>query len=98
MKSHQFDYLLDFSYKVCNCCINLQLFGSTFNQKGRAYDWIIKPCFRFWRWGFVFWISCGEPKSVLSKALKYIGCFRRNERNKDRNDRIYKKDATFIDF
>ena len=27
-------HLLDFSYKVCHCCRNLQLLSSTFKQKG----------------------------------------------------------------
>ena len=54
-------HLLDFSYKVCNCCRTLQLFGSTFKQKGRANGWIIKPCFRFRRWGFHF----GYPDETL---------------------------------
>ena len=29
---------LDFSYKLCQCCRNLQLEGSTFNQKGMRMD------------------------------------------------------------
>ena len=34
----------DFSNKVCHSRRNLQLLGSSFNQKGRVYERIRRPC------------------------------------------------------
>jgi hypothetical protein len=46
--------LLDFSCKVCHCFSTLQLLGSTFNQKGEQYGWIIKTLFPVLEMGFLF--------------------------------------------
>mgnify|MGYP001823811596 CR=1 FL=1 len=36
-------HLLDFSYKLCNCCRNIQLLGSTFNQEGEHMNGLYDP-------------------------------------------------------
>jgi hypothetical protein len=51
------------------------MFGSedtTFNQKEERYEWIIKPCFRFWKRGFYL----GYPDETCN--LRWLQILARN--------------------